>query len=186
MSGRGSLEGNKLLAALLAAGIVAMLSGLVAEEAIDPSAPDEDAYPIAEAEGGPAPAEAEEAPPLERGEIIALVAAADSERGAMVARRCVSCHAFEEGGADRIGPALWAVVGAPLGARDGFAYSPALLERAAAGAAWDYESLWLFLERPRAWLPGTKMSFAGLSKEADRAAIIAWMRTLAPSPAPLE
>ena len=97
--------------------------------------------------------------------------------GAKVFKKCKACHAVGEGAKNKIGPLLNGIVGASLGAVDGFEYSKALMVRAEDGAVWDAETLDAFLTKPKKWLKGTKMSFAGLKKEKDRLAIIEFLRS---------
>jgi len=89
---------------------------------------------------------------------------------------------FDAGGANKVGPALWNVIGRPMGASEGYAYSTALAEF---GGKWDYQSMNAFLAKPKAYISGTKMNFAGLKKPQDRANLIAWMRDKADSPVAL-
>ncbi|MCH1426919.1 MAG: hypothetical protein L7W42_07200 [Alphaproteobacteria bacterium] len=89
---------------------------------------------------------------------------------------------FEAGGANKGGPALWSIVNQAKGSVDGYAYSSAL---AGFGGSWDYQSLNAFLAKPKAYISGTKMNFAGLKKPQDRANMVAWLRTMADSEAPL-
>ncbi len=116
------------------------------------------------------------------GGLVALLAAADPAAGEKAARKCAVCHSFEEGGAAKLGPTLWGVVGRDIAAVDGFAYSDAL---AAKEGAWDYEKLGAFLASPKEWAPGTKMAFAGIRKDAELADVIAYLRSLADNPEPL-
>lgn len=125
-------------------------------------------------DGGPA---AEEGPSF-----AALLGAASVESGAKGARKCAACHTYDRGGANRIGPNLWNIVGADIGAKDGFAYSPAM---ANLEGNWTFAALDAFLAKPKAFSPGTKMSFAGVRKAAARADIIAFLRSQSGSPAPL-
>lgn len=173
-----SLEGNKIIAAVLTAGIIASASGVFSRIIYRPHDLEENAYKIevAEAEGA-AGAEAAEAVP-----IATLLASANVENGQTVAKKCAACHTFEQGGADKVGPHLWDVVGRDIGSAPGFAYSSAM---AGHGGAWDYEALNAFLQDPKGYVPGTKMSFAGLRKDAERADLIAYMRTLSADPQPL-
>jgi cytochrome c len=120
--------------------------------------------------------------PAEAQDIKPLLAQADTAAGEKVFGKCKSCHNAEKGGANQVGPNLWNVVGAPKTHHEGFAYSPAL---AGKGGEWSYDDLDLFLASPKTFAPGTKMSFAGLSKVSDRAALIAWLRTRSDSPPPL-
>ena len=126
-----------------------------------------------------AKAPAEAAPPVP---IASLLAGADTDRGVKVFKKCKACHTVEKGGKNKIGPNLWDVVNSESGKRAGFSYSKAMLAK---GGTWSYDSLGAFLAKPKAWLPGTKMAFAGLKKARDRAAVIAYLRTLSDSPAPL-
>ena len=89
---------------------------------------------------------------------------------------------FDSGGTNKVGPALWNIVNADKGAVDGFSYSNALLEH---GGGWDYVALNLFLAKPKAYISGTKMNFAGLKKPQDRANMIAYLRQQADAPAAL-
>jgi cytochrome c len=102
-----------------------------------------------------------------------LVAAADPAAGEAVFKRCAACHKVD--GTDAVGPHLNGVVGRDKGSAEGFRYSTAM---AAAEGVWDENALYAFLENPKAYTPGTSMSFAGLSKSEDRANVIAYLETL--------
>ncbi len=112
-------------------------------------------------------------------DILALLQTASVDKGANVAKKCVSCHAFEKGGANKIGPALWGIVNRDVASVDGFTYSGALNEMA---GDWDYDALNGFLENPKKYAAGTKMAFAGLRKPQDRAAIIAYLNAQGDTP----
>ncbi len=115
--------------------------------------------------------------------IIPLLASADVIAGEKVAKKCAACHTFAEGGQNRIGPNQWDIVNRALGTTEGFAYSEALLAK---GGAWDYESLSEFIYNPKKYIPGTKMNFAGIKNDKDRANLIVWMRSLSSNPVPLQ
>lgn len=103
-----------------------------------------------------------------------VLAAADPAAGEKVFAKCAACHTINAGGANGIGPNLWGVMGKPIGKHaPGFAYSSAL---AGHGGEWTYENMDAWLKSPKAFANGTKMSFAGLSKPEDRAAIMAWLK----------
>jgi len=104
-----------------------------------------------------------------------LLQTASIEKGAKVAKKCVSCHSFEAGGANKIGPALYGVVDRAVGQHNGFAYSGTL---SGMGGNWDYEALNGFLENPKKYAAGTSMAFAGLRKAKDRANVIAYLDSL--------
>ena len=106
------------------------------------------------------------------------------DNGIKVAKKCTACHTFEEGGANKVGPALYDVVNRDMGVVDGFGYSSAL-KAFAEGKKWDYESLNGFFWKPKKYMKGTAMGFAGLKKVQDRADLVAYLRTLSASPAPL-
>jgi len=179
-----SLEMNKIAAAVLTAGVVAMTAGFVAKLAIPVQhgghgEEAQHAYVIETTEG--AAAEASEGPSLEP--VLPLLAAADVAAGEKVAKKCTACHTFDEGGANKIGPNLWSVVGRPIAGHEGFSYSGALQEKS--GETWTYSHLNAFLAKPGDFASGTKMTFAGLKKVEDRANVIAYMRGLSGSPAAL-
>lgn len=108
-----------------------------------------------------------------------LLLAANVEDGKKVAKKCAACHNFNEGGAHKVGPALWDIMGSTSGSADGYNYSEAMKN---ANINWGYEEMYKYLEDPKGYVPGTKMAFAGLRKVEDRAEIIAYLRTLSNNP----
>jgi cytochrome c len=109
-----------------------------------------------------------------------VLPAADLAAGENIHKRCQQCHDFIDGGPNKIGPNLYNIVGAKHAQKPGFAYSTAM--QALADKPWGYDELDQFIKNPKAVMPGTKMSFAGISKQQDRVNLIAYMRTLSPSP----
>ena len=179
-----SLTVNKIAAAGLTAGVIAMTAGLIGNLIIVPPGyhhgeEKQFAYVI-EGSGAPAETVVEEEPGIEP--ILALLADADVEAGQRRARACTACHAFEAGGPNKVGPNLWNIVNAPKAQVPGFSYTDAL---ASIAEPWGYHELNLFIADPRAYAPGTKMSYGGMRNVNHRAELIAWMRTRADSPAPL-
>ena len=114
-----------------------------------------------------------------------LLAKADAKKGEALTKACTACHSFEKGGANKVGPNLWGVVGRIEGGHPGFNYSAAFKERAGKGEKWSFEDLDKFIANPKGYVAGTAMGYAGL-KEADRRAdLIAYLNTMADAPAPL-
>lgn len=111
-----------------------------------------------------------------------LLASASLEAGEKAFKKCKICHTIDKNGVDKVGPNLWNVVGADRAARDGFKYSEAL---SGLDGNWGYEELNAFLIKPKNYAPGTKMTFAGIKKTDDRAAVIAYLRGQSDSPAAL-
>lgn len=173
-----SLETNKIFAAILVAGITASFSGFVATKLVHPGKLKENAYKIegvADTGGGPV-VEAKPEP------VLAMLAGADAAKGEQIAKVCATCHNFTKSGPNMIGPDLYGVVNRPKGAHEGFAYSDGMKKK---GGNWTMSDLNHFLWKPKWFVEGTKMSFIGLKKPEDRAAVIAYLRTLSDSPAPL-
>jgi len=119
----------------------------------------------------------------ESGEIMALFASVSTVEGAKVFKKCAACHSIAEGGGNKIGPALWGVLGRPAGSVPGYKYSKAM---AAHDKNWSFEEMNGFLVKPKDWIKGTKMSFAGLKKAKDRAAVILYMNENSNNPLPLQ
>jgi cytochrome c len=111
-----------------------------------------------------------------------LIAAADPAKGAQISAKCKACHDFTKGGPNKIGPNLWGVVGGPTAHKQDFNYSDAIK---GLNSTWTFANLDKFLTKPRDYAPGTKMTFPGLPKAADRAAVIRWLRDQSDNPIPL-
>ena len=115
--------------------------------------------------------------------IETLLAKASVEKGQATAKQCAACHTFEKGGPNRVGPNLWNIVGSDRGeGRGGFNFSAAMKGK---GGKWTFDELNKFLANPRQYIPGTAMTYAGISKAEQRADVIDYLHTLSDNPVPL-
>jgi len=117
------------------------------------------------------------------GNIMMLFASTSAADGAKIFKKCAACHSIAEGGANKIGPALWGVLGRAAGSVPDYKYSKAM---AAYGKNWSFEEMNVFLIKPKDWIKGTKMSFAGLKSEKERAAVILYLNTSTNNPLPIQ
>ena len=167
---------NTIAGWVLFAGIVALGSSIVAGETFKSERPEEMGYPIEgvvqEGEGG---AEAEKP-------IAFYLATADAAAGEQVFKKCTACHNADQGGANALGPALYGVMGNPVAAHPGFAFTDALKGK---GGTWDWDTMSAWLASPKKFAPGTKMTFAGLSNPQDRANVMAFLNSRDSSPLPV-
>jgi cytochrome c len=124
----------------------------------------------------------EEQPAGGGAQLDSLLATASAERGAQIAKQCQVCHNVQEGQGPKIGPDLYGVVGRPVASQPGFSYSAALKAK---GGKWTFAALNKWITNPRADVPGTSMTFAGLSRDKQRADVIAYLDTLSKNPVPL-
>ena len=168
---------NTIAGWVLGGGIVALGLTIVTGEYFKGERPEKMGYVVegVEAEAGAGGAVAEK--PFEF-----YLASADAAKGEQVFKKCAACHNADKGGANALGPNLWGVLGKPHGHVAGFAYSDALKGKP---GNWDWTSLSEWLKSPKAYAPGTKMTFAGLSKPEDRANIIAFLNAHSDAPLPL-
>ncbi len=161
---------NTIAMMALGAGIVALGATIVSGEFFHGERPEKMGYVVegVEAEAGSAGEVAD--PP-----IAVRLATADPAKGADQFKKCASCHTITSGGPNGIGPNLWATVGETAGeGKGGFAFSDALKSK---GVKWGFDELDQWLKKPSAYVPGTKMSFAGLSNGQDRANLIAYLNS---------
>jgi cytochrome c len=165
---------------ILFAAIVALGGTIVSGEVFKAERPEEMGYPIeGVVEEGADAAEAEKP-------IAFYLASADAAKGENTFKKCAACHNAAPGGPNALGPALHGVMGAPIAAHPGFAFSDALK---GVGGAWDWDKMSTWLANPKKFAPGTKMTFAGLSNPQERADLLLWLNgqggklTVPPPPA---
>ena len=175
-----SFELNKNLGAILGTCLVMLALNIGAGAIFAPEKPAKPGFNIAvrelgEGEKGGAAKEPEQ--PIET-----LLAKASVEKGQAAAKQCQACHTFEKGGPNRVGPNLWNVVNRARASEAGFNYSAAMKSKA---GNWSFDELNKFLANPRSYIPGTAMTFAGLSRAEQRADVIDYLHTLADNPVPL-
>ncbi|MFW0777736.1 MAG: c-type cytochrome [Rickettsiales bacterium] len=172
-----SFEMNKIVGAVLLAGLIAMFAGIGSEMLYHGGAPegqDKRGYSIEVAEetsGGTASAE-----PAAPVDIAEFMATADAAAGEKLLKKCTACHTFDNGGKHGVGPNQWKIVGRAIASASGYSYSDAL--NAMKGKTWGEQELSEFLTKPKAFAPGNKMAFAGIKKPQDRANLIAYLKTL--------
>jgi cytochrome c len=168
---------NTIAGWVLFEGSVALGSSIVAGEMFHSERPEKMGYPITGvAEEGAGGAAAAEQP------IEVYLAKADPAKGAQTFNKCMACHNADKGGPNQMGPNLWGVLGEPIGQGKGFAFSDALSKK---GGTWNWDNLSQWLTSPRAFAPGTKMTFAGLGDPQDRANVIAFLNQHSDAPKPL-
>ena len=175
-----SFELNKILGAILGTCLVLLALNITAGAVFAPQKPAKPGFDIAvkeagEEKGGGATKEPEQ--PIET-----LLAKASVEKGQAAAKQCQACHTFEKGGPNRVGPNLWNVVNRARASEAGFNYSAAMKGK---GGNWSFDELNKFPANPRGYVPGTAMTFAGLSRPEQRADLIDYLHTLADNPVPL-
>ena len=174
-----TFELNKIAGAVLFTVLIVLGLQNLAGVIYHSPAPEKPGFAVEVAEQAGAAAETAEAEVVP---LATLLASASVEKGQRQARKCSACHTFESGGANKVGPPLYDIVGRAKAAADGFGYSSAITEK---GGEWSYENLDGFLAAPKKWLPGTSMAFAGIKKPEQRADLIAYLRSLSDSPVPL-
>lgn len=174
-----SFELNKIAGAVLGTLVFVLGLNIVSEMLFENHAPKIPGYDLpqaADASAGAAEA-AKPATPLP-----ILLAKADAARGEKAIAKCKTCHSFEKGGPNKIGPHLYGTIGHQVGHSEGFAYSKGMKDH---GGEWNFENLNEFLTNPKKAVPGTLMNFAGISKEEERADILVWLNSQSDAPKPL-
>ena len=170
---------NTVAGCILASALFAMVVGKVSNAVVHPHKLDKPALAVVDE----APTQTAAAAPVEITPIGPKLASANVDAGkAIFMKQCFTCHTTDKGGANKVGPNLWDIVGRKVASHAGFSYSSALQAK---GGDWSYEDINHMILKPTAYVKGTKMAFAGLPKEQERADVIAYLRTMADTPKPL-
>ena len=170
-----SFEINKILTAVLVVFLVIFGIGKISDIVFHVEKPNTSAYKVEFAEVDQSKASSS----VQTVDIAALLALGTVEHGKKVFKKCSACHSIKKGGRNNIGPALYNVLGRNMGALEDYKYSKALI---AFGKDWTFDEMNNFLIKPTTYIKGTKMAFAGLKKEKDRASVILYMNANSDSP----
>ena len=174
-----SFELNKIIAAILMVALLLIGLGKIADSVFHVNKPKNPGYQVAVAENQLTSETSQTTEVVEKIDITAIMALGDIASGEKIFKKCVACHSINKGGKNKIGPALYNVVGRKVGGVDDYKYSKTL---ASYEKAWTFEELNGFLTKPSSYLKGTKMSYAGLRKEKDRASVIKYLNQNSDNP----
>ena len=177
-----SFEINKIVAAVLMVALVVIGIGKVSDLIFHVEKPEVPGYAVDVEQAVATSTETSSDASEEKIDISALMAMGDLAHGEKVFKKCAACHSINKGGKNNIGPALYNVVGRKIGVVNDYKYSKAL---AGYGKEWTFEELNGYLVKPAKWIKGTKMAFAGLRKEKDRASVIMYLNKNSDNPLPL-
>ncbi len=176
-----SFELNKIIAAILLVALLIIGIGKISDGIFYVKKPETPGYSV-EIDEATSVSTTEEKGVEEKIDIAALMSLGDAVSGEKIFKKCAACHSIVKGGKNNIGPALYNVVGRKVGGISDYKYSKAL---AAYDKAWTFEELNGFLIKPTKWIKGTKMAYAGLRKEKDRASVIKYLNQNSDNPLPL-
>jgi len=177
-----SFELNKIIAAILLTVLIIIGIGKFTDVLFHVEKPKESAYKIEGLEVVSTSSAEAETKVVEAVDIKVLLAMGDLGHGEKVFKKCTACHQIASDGKNMIGPNLWSVIGRTAGSVSDYKYSKAMI---AYGKEWTFEEMNSYLIKPQAYVKGTKMAFAGLRKEKDRASVILFMNSKSNSPKPL-
>ena len=176
-----SFELNKIIAAVLMVALLVISIGKISNVIFHVDKPEKPGFAVEVAQVSSS-ASAQEEKIEEKVDISLIMAQGDVGSGEQIFKKCVACHSIAKGEGNKIGPALYNVVGRKIGSVEDYKYSNALVEYS---KEWNFEELNGFLEKPTAYIKGTKMAFAGLRKEEDRASVIKYLNQNSDNPVPL-
>ena len=177
-----SFEINKIVAAILMVALLIIGIGKLSDVIFHVEKPKKPGYAIEVEQAVATNSQSTPETTVEKIDISALMAMGDLSTGEKVFKKCAACHSISKGGKNAIGPALYNVVSRKIGSVSDYKYSKALSEY---GKEWTFEELNGYLIKPAKWIKGTKMAFAGLRKEKDRASVILYLNQNSDNPLPL-
>ena len=177
-----SFEINKIVAAVLMVALLIIGIGKLSDIIFHVEKPETPGYAVEVEKVAINNTEVKTKTAEQKVDISALMAMGDLATGEKVFKKCSACHSIVKGGKNNIGPALYNVVGRKVGIVSDYKYSKALTEY---GKEWTLEELNGYLIKPAKWIKGTKMAFAGLRKEKDRASVILYLNQNSDNPLPL-
>ena len=174
---------NKIIVSILLAVILVLGINKITDAIYYVEKTGKSAYEVASTSGNEKTSDAEASTTVsDSGNIMAIFASTNAADGAKIFKKCAACHSIARGGGNKIGPSLWSVLGRNAGTVPDYKYSKAM---AAYAKPWSFEEMDGFLLKPKEWIKGTKMSFAGLKNAKDRAAVILYMNENTESPLPI-
>ena len=172
---------NKIVASIILAVILVLGINKISDVIFYVEKPEKSAYQVANVSTSTTAEVTSESQSAGSGDIMVLLTSVNVSDGEKIFKKCAACHSIAKGGANKIGPALWGVLGRKAGAVSDYKYSKAM---ASYGKSWSFEEMSGFLLKPKEWIKGTKMSFMGLKKAKDRAAVILYMNQNTDNPLP--
>ena len=176
-----SFEINKVIAAILLIALIVIGIGKISDLAFHVNKLENSAYKVEIPETGSI-TESKIDEVVEKVDIVALLALGDISHGEKVFKKCAACHLVNKGGENKIGPALYGVIGRKVASKEDYKYSKAMAKY---DKDWTFEEMNGYLKKPQSYIKGTKMAFAGLRKEKDRASVILYLNQNSDSPVPL-
>ena len=176
-----SFEVNKIIAAVLLIALIVIGIGKISDMAFHVEKPEKSAYKV-EIQEAVSTTNSNKEKVIEKVDISALLAKGDVKHGEKVFKKCAACHLVNKGGANKIGPALYGILGRKVASKEDYKYSKAM---AAYDKNWSFEEMNGYLKKPQSYIKGTKMAFAGLRKEKDRASVILYLNQNSDNPLPL-
>lgn len=174
-----SFELNKIMGAVLGCSLGLLSLNIAANAIFSPAKPAKPGYEIA-VQTAPGGGEQKGAPAQQEPPIAELLASADVARGQTSANKCTSCHTFDKGGRNLVGPNLYGILGREKGSVDGFNYTAAF--RKVMKGPWTAQELSDFVKNPKTMVPGTSMTFAGIPRAGERADLITFLNSKSDKP----